>query len=558
MRPPHAPLAEASGASAGRRGAAMGAGAARLLLLALMAALSPGGLSPLSPGGLSPAAAPATTKPGPRCWFLHGAGERCLDADGRTLPPEQCPGPSTTPDMMDGAPYWGDFRPAGGGGVEMPHCASLHYNHEDTVTQKFDAPNLRQRVCRMLCGVPEGRPAAGCVITDAVIFTHSAANNVFASALMHGDCYLGGSSDWFSVNAPALGSKAADFAMSVCSNSVLRNAACAFHYCSDCTKNSGAGANPMYVSMGTHYTNFLPLRDVIREHSSGSMCGTDANGIPCPSGNTHCTGDDVGLCTLAKIAYSTGPLPALDCCSASSTDCRHAGKPGVTESDGMVGWSSCALPGRDYVEDWRTRWYKMQGNHEDGTCANGEGSGDSKQPCKWYQQMAKFAVEGSGPDEPNPLWRSPRPDRYSCGGGGVRGCVRDPNGLHLSETACVAHCQVCVPSPCAHGGSCVAVRNDSWHDAEADGGLPFHCSCIGTWQGERCNTTKPHAAAHGKTSHEKVLVALGGTVAAAVALAAFSACGVAVQQRCERRRAGGQAGAALLGSLQSGGLSGSE
>ena len=104
----------------------------------------------------------------------------------------------------------------------------------------------------------------------------------------------------------------------------------------------------------------------------------------------------------------------------------------------------------------------------------------------------------------------------------MRGCVRDPNGLHLSETACVAHCQVCVPSPCAHGGSCVAARNDSWHDAEADGGLPFHCSCIGSWQGERCNTTKPHAAAHGKTSHEKVLVALGGTVAAAVGLAVLS------------------------------------
>ena len=215
MRPPHAPLAEASGASAGRRGAAMGAGAARLLLLALMAALSPGGLSPLSPGGLSTAAAPATTKPGPRCWFLHGAGERCLDADGRTLPPEQCPGPSTTPDMMDGAPYWGDFRPAGGGGVEMPHCASLHYNHEDTVYQPFDAPALRRSVCKALCGGP------GCVIVDKVLFAHSAANMYLAAALQFGDCFLGGSSDWFLANAPALGSKAADTGSSICADSTI-------------------------------------------------------------------------------------------------------------------------------------------------------------------------------------------------------------------------------------------------------------------------------------------------------------------------------------------------
>jgi hypothetical protein len=80
----------------------------------------------------------------PACWFLHGAGEQCNAANGTVLAPEQCPGPSTTPDMMDNKTYWGDFRltGGGGGGVEMAHCASLHYNHEDTVHQ-----NLMRAIC---------------------------------------------------------------------------------------------------------------------------------------------------------------------------------------------------------------------------------------------------------------------------------------------------------------------------------------------------------------------------------------------------------------------------
>ena len=488
----------------------------------------------------------------PACWFLHGAGEQCYGTDGSVLPPEQCPGPSTTPDMMDGQPYWGDFRLAGGGGVEMPHCASLHYNHEDTVHQKFDASNLRWRVCRMLCGIPDGQPAAGCVITDSVIFTHSAANSYFASALMHGDCFLGGSSDWFMVTAPALGSKVADLAASVCRTKALRSATCNIHYCSDCER--GSDANPMYVSMGTHYTNFEPLRAIMQAHSSGSMCGADANGIPCPSGDTRCTTDDVGLCLLAKLSYSTGPLPASDCCSASSTGCHHLGKAGVTESDGMVGWGSCALPGREYVENWRSRWYKMQGNHEDATCANGGGAEESKQPCKWYQQMAQFAVEGSGAHEPNPLWRSPRPDHYSCGGDGVKGCVRDPNGIHLNETACMAHCKVCVPSPCAHGGSCTAAMNNSWHDAEADGGLPYHCSCTDSWQGERCTVAKSHKS-RGFTSLEKTVFELGGTAVVAVCLALVAGCVVMYRRR--RRQQPPQLTSSHR-SQQSGGFYGSE
>eukprot|EP01045_Picozoa_sp_COSAG04_P035006 COSAG04_NODE_7902_length_1048_cov_1.869336_1_plen_252_part_01 len=131
----------------------------------------------------------------PECWWLHGAGETCPDGP--------CPGPTSDPAMADGELYWGDF---GGSNVPMACCKSRHFNHEETVHQTFDEPALRRSVCSQLCPPPGGK---GCIIVDKVLFTHSAANLYLAAALDHGDCFLGSSSDWYAVNAPALGSAVA-------------------------------------------------------------------------------------------------------------------------------------------------------------------------------------------------------------------------------------------------------------------------------------------------------------------------------------------------------------
>ena len=178
---------------------------------------------------------PEAQLPKPECWFLHGAGEPDTDA-----------GPAT-PTFPT---YWGEVHTH-----VQDSCSSVHFNHEDTVNQPFDTHSLRRSVCKDLCGGP------GCVIMNKVIFTHSAANMYLAAAIDHGDCYLGGSSDWYLSNPPALGSAAASLAVEACEDTTLnpirkaiwevgRKALVALGYCSNTVDSHGNHkATPMYLSM---------------------------------------------------------------------------------------------------------------------------------------------------------------------------------------------------------------------------------------------------------------------------------------------------------------------
>ena len=171
----------------------------------------------------------------PECWFLHGAGESdtAAGAAAKVFPE-----------------YWGAVHTH-----VQDDCSSVHFNHKDTVNQPFDAHDLRKSVCKDLCGGP------GCVIMNTVIFTHSAANMYLAAAFEHGDCYLGGSSDWYLSNPPALGSKAASLAVEACEDTTLnpirkaiwkagRAALVALGYCAQTIDIQGNHkATPMYLSM---------------------------------------------------------------------------------------------------------------------------------------------------------------------------------------------------------------------------------------------------------------------------------------------------------------------
>jgi hypothetical protein len=147
-----------------------------------------------------------------KCFFLHGAG--CPSTNFIAPLPRQCPNPQGAPASGRGfgegpmtstfPEYWGDVHIAASG------CESFHFNHEDTITQSFDSLHLRERTCQQLCGSP------GCVVTDAIVFTHSMGNLYLAAALAHGDCHLGASADWYLSNPPALGSHAAKIAEDLC------------------------------------------------------------------------------------------------------------------------------------------------------------------------------------------------------------------------------------------------------------------------------------------------------------------------------------------------------
>jgi hypothetical protein len=126
------------------------------------------------------------------------------------------------------------------------------------------------------------------------------------------------------------------------------------------------------------------------------MCGTRPNGLKCHTkqeNSTHnCAIDGVGLWAISLLAF---PLK---------------------KSDGMVPLDSCKLRTQSYAADWQQPWYTMGGNHEDGTCRNGDETGADRQPCRWYAQRVAESVRDSATA------------RYACpvaGSSGVRGCVRN-------------------------------------------------------------------------------------------------------------------------------------
>ena len=348
----------------------------------------------------------------PDCWFLHGSGQLATDA-----------GPPTT----SFAEYWGDVHVH----AANAGCATVSFNHVDTVAQPFDSPTLRSHTCELLCG--GGDP---CVIQNKIIFTHSAGNLYFASALREGGCSLDtASSNWFLVQAPALGSILNDKLVSWCRSTKVQSGPMRkllehLNYCANTSMHGGV-ENGMYASMRTDYPGLQDggIKTVMEDYASGGMCGTRPWGIKCnahayavagganasvalPTANAsvnlghNCLADDAGLVALDLYGWPTG-----------------------VKSDGLVGLDSCTLKYSrhpthapvggtvevTYTEDFHDSWYYLFGNHEDGTCSNGDGgktatagdeeagsaardganrtlpgapcTGNGCHPCSWYRQM---------------------------------------------------------------------------------------------------------------------------------------------------------------------------
>jgi hypothetical protein len=387
--------------------------------------------------------------------------------------------------------YWGDVHSAVSG------CESTHFNHEDTITQSYDSPHLRERTCQQLCGGP------GCVITDAVIFTHSMANLYLASALAHGDCHLGASTSWFLSNPPALGSHAAKIATDLCESglfrcplvvpgscSIARQVFMEMGLCSGPDRNH-LEPTPMIRSLDPAYRGLNGSLDsdamlsVMEKHASGGMCGTKPHGLKCSTAqqnSTHsCAIDGVGLWAIGALSF---PLK---------------------RSDGMVPLDSCELRQQSYVPDWHSKWYLLAGNHEDGTCRNGDAStGTAQQPCMWYGERVAESIHASAGA------------RYSCPSASPaasQGCVRnDTGGAFASESHCLLHCSACadtkgpLPLPCQHGGRCVPPQ--SWADAERG----FDCECAIGFAGVLCEDEMPKAlpaaAAAGSSLGRTLLILL--------------------------------------------------
>ena len=269
-----------------------------------------------------------------RCLFVHGTGETYVS-------------PPTDTDTTD---YWGgQANVVKATGV---HCSSYSFVHMNTVINSWNSSSLQSQVCEA------AGASIGGTITNTHIFTHSMGNLIFSGALTNGVCHLGASSNWVSLSALWLGSKAAAWVDRVCTDTsklswILRKFADDEHYC------NGTIGNLAYRSMkpSNLWLRLGVLRKTAEQFVTASVCGTSPFGI------------------FSK--YSA----ALEAISVA-VDFGE-------KSDGMVGIDSCKLPSRNYATDYHgTNFYMADINHADGTLRDGNGDSADDSPVAWVQSLA--------------------------------------------------------------------------------------------------------------------------------------------------------------------------
>ena len=268
-----------------------------------------------------------------RCIFIHGVG-------GRNS------GPATDTDTKG---YWGGDEKIK---LATDHlCNSYVFLHMNTVSNGWDDWRLQQQVCKAAT-VGNSR-----TISDAIVFSHSMGNLIFAGALENRVCSLSQTSDWVSLSAPWGGSNAADWVSKVCASnhrfpSILEPIATRLNYC----KPNNGGVNFAYTSLTTSYPGVGSgkLRKVAEQYVSASLCGSSAFGI------------------RSKFSLA---LEAL------ATVSNYGEK-----NDGMVGVSSCMLRNRKYSNSYadNAKYYIAAINHADATLRTRDGGKTENSPFEWF------------------------------------------------------------------------------------------------------------------------------------------------------------------------------
>lgn len=124
-----------------------------------------------------------------------------------------------------------------------------------------------------------------------------------------------------------------------------------------CSETVPGAVSKAYASMAPGYKGLDELVPIAAAHVSGAICGTSPFGLASV------------YSTIFKAMSSMVGFDGLN--------------------DGMVGTSSCEIPGKAYTESYKSDFYQAAINHPDSTCQNGDGywGGDDRKPCAWFLHL---------------------------------------------------------------------------------------------------------------------------------------------------------------------------
>jgi len=184
----------------------------------------------------------------------------------------------------------------------------------------------------------------------------------------------------------------------------------------DCaTKNDTTTNKPVVPTEYTIAESWGSLREsevpswvaaIASEKMHGSMCGVEATDYSKPASEA----DKTAFGSIAKAMGARKRQRELLRKDWTARNTPNARTPKFG-NDGIVPFSSCKVNGnKRYEKDSTKRYYAVDGNHDFGTCSEGQKDGSkNKEPCSWMAHMIEKARTKLGRDSNKPPAPTPAP-----------------------------------------------------------------------------------------------------------------------------------------------------
>jgi len=266
------------------------------------------------------------------CIFFHGVGVK------ETLPLRN----------ESFQEYWGQVH------EHTEQCHKRYFVQEETLMRGWDNKTLQKSFCQAAL---INQNINDTIIKNKILFLHSMGNLILAAGINNKFCEIDlNSTSWYSIQAPILGSKAANYITRICKGDWNGMVNWAVHYIAYyggyCFNND---TYPAYKTLDPNYKGIKDLFQTAKNRVKGILCGKDSYGLHTRYG--------IILYALDTVVGFKEP------------------------NDGMVSFSSCNLNITNFLDDYDSNFYKSNINHADGSMRNNNGWwGTDRKPLSWISK----------------------------------------------------------------------------------------------------------------------------------------------------------------------------
>ncbi|RLN63337.1 hypothetical protein BBJ29_002719 [Phytophthora kernoviae] len=238
--------------------------------------------------------------------------------------------------------------------------SSIKYAALDTMNVRWTNDTLQEKVCKHALSMSESSDAAGGIVKDTIVVTHSMGALMVAGGIANKKCSFDNSTTWVSMSAPMSGTMASNYVQDICTDDDTKAFRQILSLLGKCPVKDGmkslAYQGGKYSTMALNNA-FLAAQVAYRDNVDAIMCSNDDLGIV--------STDQVGYLILgSRVEFKSG------------------------QHDGFVEFESCrgGFPETKFSASHEDRFYVTKCNHADTAFLHGNSYfKETMQPVKWFE-----------------------------------------------------------------------------------------------------------------------------------------------------------------------------